>query len=69
LTTQMQSVDADMRAFVAIDILRKFPASKTLDPLVEFAKGAHSLTPAAATEVNELAADLKQFQTTRTLRR
>lgn len=69
LTTQMQSVDADMRAFVAIDILRKFPASKTLDPLVEFAKGAHSLTPAAATEVSELAADLKQFQTTRTLRR
>ena len=69
LVTQMQSVETDMRAFVALDILNKFPTSKTLDPLVEFAKGAQSLSPAAATEVNELAADLKQFQATRTLRR
>ena len=69
LVTQMQFVETDMRTFVAIDILRKFPTGKTLDPLVDFAKGAQSLTPAAATEVNELAADLKQFQATRTLRR
>jgi hypothetical protein len=69
LAKEMQTVETDMRTFVAVDILHKFPTGKTLDPLVEFAKSAQSRAPAAAPEVNELAADLKQFQTTRTLRR
>jgi len=69
LVTQMQAVESDMRAFVALDILNTFTPGKTLDPLVDYAKSAATLPPAVVSEVTELGLDLKQFQTTKTLRR
>src|SRR5262249_34362901 len=54
LVTQMQAVENDMRAFVALDILNTFTPGKTLDPLVDYAKSAATLPPAVVSEVTEL---------------